>query len=48
VLLRVRTPPFLGTGRPDEVVAALGEAAGMDLVVGSVVRERLILADEVS
>jgi radical SAM-linked protein len=43
---RTRFDPVLGTGRPDEVVAALGEAAGTDLVVGSVVRERLILADE--
>jgi Uncharacterized protein conserved in bacteria (DUF2344) len=44
---RTRFHPVLGTGRPDEVVAALGEAAGMDLVIESVVRERLILADEV-
>jgi Uncharacterized protein conserved in bacteria (DUF2344) len=49
LLLRTRTRfhPVLGTGRPDEVVAALGEAVGTDVVVGSVVRERLILADEV-
>jgi hypothetical protein len=48
VLLRTRTrfDPVLGTGRPEEVVAALGEATGTPLVIGSMVRERLILADE--
>lgn len=48
VLLRVRTRfhPVLGTGRPEEVVAALGEAVGTPLVVASLVREQLILADE--
>jgi hypothetical protein len=48
VLLRARTRfhPVLGTGRPEEVVAALGDAAGTPLVAGSIVRERLILADE--
>jgi radical SAM-linked protein len=47
VLIRTRTrfDPVLGTGRPEEVVAALGEAAGTSLVIGSMVRERLILAD---
>jgi hypothetical protein len=48
VLLRARTRfhPVLGTGRPEEVVAALGEAVGAPLDVTSVVRERLILAEE--
>lgn len=48
LLLRVRTRfhPVLGTGRPEEVLAALGEAADTTLDVGFVVRERLILADE--
>ena len=48
LLLRTRTrfDPVLGTGRPEEVVAALGQAAGTPLVIGSMVRERLILADE--
>jgi hypothetical protein len=47
VLIRTRTrfDPVLGTGRPEEVVAALGEAAGTSLGIGSMVRERLILAD---
>jgi len=48
LLLRMRTfsHPSLGTGRPDEVVAALGDLAGATLEVGTVVRERLILAEE--
>lgn len=46
VSARTRFHPELGTGKPGEVVAALGEAAGSALVIGSVVRERLILADE--
>lgn len=48
VMLRARTRfhPVLGTGRPEEVVAALGDAVGTTLVVTSLVRERLILADE--
>ena len=46
--LRVRTVfhPELGTGKPAEVVAALGDMAGAALDIGSIVRERLILADE--
>ena len=49
VVLRVRTrfDPVLGTGRPDEVVAALGDAVGSPLVITSLVRERVILGDEV-
>ena len=43
---RTRFDPVLGTGRPEEVVAAVAEAAGADLVIGEVVRERLILADD--
>jgi hypothetical protein len=48
VVLRTRTrfDPVLGTGRPEEVVAAVAEAGGLDVAVGAVVRERLILADE--
>jgi hypothetical protein len=50
LLLRTRTRfhPVLGTGRPEEVVAALAEAAGVPLIAGSIVRERLILADELA
>ena len=48
VVLRTRTrfDPVLGTGRPEEVVAAVAEAADLDVAIGAVVRERLILADD--
>jgi len=47
VVLRARTrfDPVLGTGRPEEVVAALGDAAGRPLLAGPLVRERVILRD---
>lgn len=48
VRARTRFHPVLGTGRPEEVVAALGDQAHVSLVTRSVVRERLILADELS
>ena len=43
---RTRFDPVRGTGRPEEVVAALGDRLGGPLDVGSAVRERLLLADE--
>ena len=46
VRTRTRFHPELGTGRPEEVVAAIGDAIGHPLVPGAIVRERLILADE--
>jgi radical SAM-linked protein len=48
LLVRVRTRFLaeLGTGRPDEVVAALGDLAGTSLTVGPIVRERVLLGDE--
>jgi radical SAM-linked protein len=46
VRARTRFHPELGTGRPDEVLAALADAAGKPLDAASIVRERLILADE--
>jgi Uncharacterized protein conserved in bacteria (DUF2344) len=46
VRARTRFHATLGTGRPEEVVAALGEAAGRALDVGAIVRERVILARE--
>ena len=48
VVLRVRTRihPELGTGRPEEVLAALADRLGTSLAPLSIVRERLILADE--
>lgn len=45
--VRTRFHSELGTGRPEEVVAALADAAGVSLTIASVVRERLLLADEV-
>jgi radical SAM-linked protein len=46
--LRVRTRihPELGSGRPEEVIAALGECVAQPLEVRAIVRERLILADD--
>jgi hypothetical protein len=46
VRVRTRFHPTLGTGRPEEGVAALSDAAGRALDVRAIVRERLILADE--
>ena len=46
VRVRTRIHPELGTGRPEEVVAALGERLGSSLDVKRVVRERLVLSDE--
>lgn len=48
VCLRVRTRilPELGTGRPEEVVAAIGDRLDRPVAVRSIVRERLILADD--
>jgi radical SAM-linked protein len=46
VTARTRFHPELGTGRPEEVVAALGEHTGQPLEVGSIVRERLLLVED--
>jgi radical SAM-linked protein len=46
VRTRTRFHPELGTGRPEEVLAALAEAAGHPLSSAGIVRERLILADD--
>jgi radical SAM-linked protein len=48
VVVRVRTRfhPELGTGRPEEVVLALADRVGVELPVERMVRERLVLADE--
>jgi radical SAM-linked protein len=46
--IQTRIHPELGSGRPEEVVAALGERVGQPVVVATIVRERLILADEVT
>ena len=47
VRARTRFHPTLGTGRPEEVVAALGDLLGTPLTTGTIVRERLVLSDEV-
>jgi radical SAM-linked protein len=47
VTTRTRFHPELGTGRPEEVIGALAAAAGVPLEIEAIVRERLLLADEV-
>jgi radical SAM-linked protein len=44
--LRTRVHPERGVGRPDEVVAALGERLGTPLTVQTLVRERLVLGTD--
>jgi radical SAM-linked protein len=46
IATRTRFHPELGTGRPEEVVAALGDRAGVPLEIAAVVRERLRLVEE--
>ncbi len=48
VQLRIRTrfDPERGVGRPEEVLAALSELAGVPLAAQSITRERLLLAGE--
>jgi radical SAM-linked protein len=46
--MRTRIHPELGTGRPDEVVASLGNALGRPLAIERIVRRRLLLADDLA
>lgn len=46
VKTRTRFHPELGTGRPEEVLAALADRLGGELEARSIVRERLILIDD--
>jgi len=46
ITTRARFHPELGTGRPEEVVAALGDQLGQSLETASIVRERLVLVDD--
>ncbi len=46
VRLRTRIDPELGSGRPEEVLAALSDELGVALQAAETVRERLVLADE--
>ena len=48
VRLRTLNNPELGSGRPDEVIAALGEELGAPLEVSGIVREELVLADDLA
>jgi radical SAM-linked protein len=50
VTIRVRTRfhAELGTGRPEEVVAALAAAAGTPLTIDTIVRAGLLLAEDVT
>lgn len=44
--VRVRIHPEFGAGRPEEVVAALGERLGREIDVRSISRERVILSGD--
>jgi hypothetical protein len=46
IRVRTRNHPELGTGRPEEVLAALAERMGCPVAAASIVRERLVVADE--
>jgi len=43
---RTRIHPEIGTGRPEEVVAALGDRCGVPLESARIVRARLVLAED--
>lgn len=45
IRITTRVDPALGAGRPEEVVGALADAAGVSLAIASIVRERLVIAD---
>ena len=46
MVTRTRFHPELGTGRPEEVVGALADLIGEPLQMASMVRLRVILADD--
>ena len=46
IRFRTRIHPELGSGRPEEVIAALGEAAGLEVAVQSMTRDRVVLVDD--
>lgn len=46
VRVRTRFHPELGTGRPEEVVAALADVVGTPLGIRGIVRERLLLVED--
>jgi radical SAM-linked protein len=45
--IRTRFHPELGTGRPEEVMLALSDQLGVPIEIERIVRERLVLADEI-
>jgi hypothetical protein len=46
--IRVLFDPERGSGRPDEVLGALSDRMGRQLAATEIVRERLLLADEMT
>ena len=48
VVCRTRLHPELGSGRPEEVILALAAQAGVELNPIEVIRDRLLLADDVA
>jgi radical SAM-linked protein len=48
IRVRTRFHPALGTGRPEEVVASVGDQLGRSLTATEIVRERVVLADEMT
>ena len=46
VWMRLRLGGESGVGRPEEVLAALGERLGRILVIGQLTRERIVLSDD--
>ena len=46
--VRTRFHPELGSGRPEEVVAALSDASGVALAIGAITRTRLLLAEDLT
>lgn len=47
VVCRTRLHPQLGSGRPEEVILALADQVGVDLNPIEVIRDRLLLAEDV-
>ena len=48
VRMRTRIHPELGSGRPDEVIAALADELGRPVELARIIRERLLLAEDIA
>ncbi len=48
ICTRTRFHPELGTGRPEEVVTAIGDRLGETLEASSIVRDRLVLVEDLA